>query len=82
MEQADQSVHGPIYPSGSNAPLGVGDGLRKSGRLVVPATGEILKSPYLVSLLPGAIIVHAIGVIPKRFHSGPYSTLRPIEEVA
>ena len=61
--------------------FGVGDVIRKSGRLMVQATGEILKSPYQVSLLPGAIIVYTIGVIPERFHCGPYSTLRPIEEI-
>ncbi len=62
--------------------FGVGDVIRKSGRLVVHATGEVLKSPYLVFLVPGAIIVHTIGVIPERFHCGPYSTLQTIEEVA
>ncbi len=62
--------------------FGVGDVIRKSGRLVVHATGEVLKSPYLVFLVPGAIIVHTVGVIPERFHSGPYSTLQTIEEVA
>ena len=61
--------------------FGVGDVIRKSGRLMVQATGEILKSPYLVSLVPGAILVFTIGVIPERFHSGPYSTL-PLQEVA
>ena len=60
--------------------FGVGDVIRKSGRLVVQATGEILKSPYLVSLMPGAILVRTVGIIPERFHSGPYSTLPPIGE--
>ena len=54
---------------------GVGDVIRKSGRLVVHATGEVLKSPYVVSILPGAILVHTVGDIPPRVHSGPYSTL-------
>jgi hypothetical protein len=53
---------------------GVGDLVRKSGRLVVQATGEILKSPYIVSLMPGALIVRIVAAIPDRFHSGPYST--------
>lgn len=58
--------------------FGVGDVIRKSGRLMVQATGEILKSPYLVSLVPGAIIVHTVGDIPEKFHSGPYSTMPTI----
>jgi hypothetical protein len=41
---------------------------------VVQATGEILKSPYIVSLMPGALIVRIVAAIPDRFHSGPYST--------
>ena len=54
---------------------GVGDLIRQSGRLVVQATGKVLSSPYLVSLVPGALIVRVIAQIPDRFHSGPYSTL-------
>jgi len=49
---------------------------------VVLATGEILDSPYIVSLLPGAIVVRAIEPIPPRFHSGPYSTLQANGAVA
>ena len=55
---------------------GVGDVIRRAGSLVVQATGEVLESPYVVSVLPGAILVRAIGTIPERFHSGPYSTLQ------
>jgi hypothetical protein len=54
---------------------GVGDLIRKSSGLVVQATGEILSSPYLVSLVPGALIVRLVGEVPERFHCGPYSTL-------
>ena len=61
-------------PEWAKRSFGVGDLIRKSGRLVVQATGEILSSPYLVFLLPGALIVRTIAFIPESFHSGPYST--------
>ena len=61
-------------PEWAKRSYGVGDLVRKSGRLVVHGTGEILNSPYLVSLLPGALLVLTIAPIPERFHSGPYST--------
>jgi hypothetical protein len=63
------------FPEWAKCAYGVGDLVRQSGRLVVQATGEILKSPYIVSLLPGALLVRAIGPIPERLHCGPYSTL-------
>ncbi|WP_236590036.1 rolling circle replication-associated protein, partial [Ramlibacter aurantiacus] len=62
-------------PEWAKCSHGVGDIFRKSGRLVVPATGEILSSPYSVSVLPGALLVRAIGPVPERRHCGPYSTL-------
>ena len=64
-------------PEWTKRSFGVGDVVRKSGRLVVRTTGEILSSPYLVFLLPGALIVRPIAPIPDRFHSGPYSTYAP-----
>ena len=69
-------------PEWAKRSYGVGDLVRKSGRLVVLSTGEILDSPYIVSLLPGAIVVRATEPIPPRFHSGPYSTLQASEAVA
>ena len=62
------------FPEWAKRSFGMGDVIRQSGRLVVQATGEILSSPYLVFLLPGALIVRAIASIPEAFHSGPYST--------
>jgi len=61
-------------PEWAKRAYGVGDLVRQSGRLMVQATGEFLKSPYVVFLLPGAIIVRIVGDIPEKFHSGPYST--------
>jgi hypothetical protein len=69
-------------PEWAKRSYGVGDLVRKSGRLVVLATGEILDSPYIVSILPGAIVVRATEPIPARFHSGPYSTLQAREVLA
>lgn len=62
-------------PEWAKCTYGVGDVVRKSCGLVVRATGEILDSPYVVSLLPGALLVRAVGPVPERRHSGPYSTL-------
>ena len=63
-------------PEWAKRSYGVGDLIRQSSRLVVQATGEVLSSPYLVYLLPGALIVHTIGHIPEAFHSRPYSTIK------
>ncbi|MES3000644.1 MAG: hypothetical protein V4787_08125 [Pseudomonadota bacterium] len=62
-------------PEWAKRSYGVGELVRKSSGLVVRATGEILSSPYIVSILPGAILVRIVGDIPDQFHSGPYSTL-------
>jgi hypothetical protein len=62
-------------PEWAKCSFGVGDLIRKSGRLVVHATGEILESPYIVSILPGALLLRVVAPIPERFHCGPYSTL-------
>jgi hypothetical protein len=66
-------------PEWAKRSFGVGDLVRKSGHLVVQATGEILDSPYLVSLLPGALVVRVVGPVPDRFHCGPYSTFNLAE---
>ena len=63
-------------PEWAKRSYGVGDLVRKSNQLVVRTTGEILSSPYLVSLVPGGLIVRTIATIPDKFHSGPYSTLQ------
>ena len=66
-------------PQWAKCASGVGDLKRFSGGFVVRATGEILKSPYRVSIVPGAIIVRLIGTISPRFHDGVYSTFpRPV----
>lgn len=61
-------------PQWAKCSFGVGDLIRKSGRLVVRATGEILSSPYIVQLVPGGLIVRAVAPIPEPFHSGAYSS--------
>ncbi len=63
-------------PEWAKCSYGVGDLVRSSRGFMVQATGEILKSPYVVSLVPGGLIVRAIAPIPERFHSGAYSTYR------
>jgi hypothetical protein len=54
---------------------GVGEVLRSAGRLLVRATGELLDSPYKVSLMPFGLVVHQLREIPPRFHDGAYSTV-------
>lgn len=54
--------------------FGVGEVVRRSGRLLVSATGEILEACYRVSLVPGRLIVHQLRELPPRFHDGAYST--------
>ena len=53
---------------------GVGDIKVKGGRLVVQATGEILKSPYVVKLVPSGLSIEQIREKPEGFHDGAYST--------
>lgn len=53
---------------------GVGEVFRQSGRLVVRATGEILHSPFSVSVVPGGLCVRLLGTLAERFHDGAYST--------
>lgn len=61
-------------PQWAKCAYGVGELIRKSGRIVVLATGEVLKSPYIVQLVPGGLILRAIAAIPDAFHSGAYSS--------
>ncbi len=67
-------------PEWAKCTYGVGDLVRKSSGLVVHGTGEILKSPYLVSVLSGAILVRLVGELSPRFHHGPYSSLRTVQD--
>ena len=55
---------------------GVGDFVRKSGRLVVQETGEIIQPLYAVRVLRGMLELLPLRESPERFHCGPYSTLR------
>lgn len=64
-------------PEWAKRSYGVGDLVRRTGRLIVQATGEILKSPYIVKVSSVGLMVEQIADIPERFHSGPYSTWVP-----
>lgn len=55
--------------------FGVGEVVRAAGRLLVRATGELLDSPYKVSLMPFGLVVHQLREIPPRFHDGAYSSV-------
>lgn len=54
---------------------GVGDLARAGSRLVVRATGEVLRSPWAVSLVPGGLVVRLVGELSPRFHDGAYSSV-------
>lgn len=54
---------------------GVGEVMRSCGRLVVRATGEFLASPYVVSLVPGGLVVRQVAPIPDKWHHGAYSSV-------
>lgn len=54
---------------------GVGEVGRAGGRLVVRSTGELLQPAYSVFKVPGALILHALRELPKRWFDGAYSTL-------
>lgn len=54
---------------------GVGEVVRRKVGLMVQATGEILSSPYRVSLVCGQLIVQLIGTVQPRQHGGAYSRL-------
>lgn len=54
--------------------FGVGEVLRKSGRLVVRDTGELLQSPYEVFKVFGGLVVRAVRPVAERFHDGVYSS--------
>lgn len=64
-------------PEWAKCSYGVGDLVRRSGQLIVKASGEILQSPYLVKLVPFGLSVSLTREIPDRFHSGAYSTWSP-----
>lgn len=55
---------------------GVGDVVRRAGRRVVLATGQVLESPWAVRLLPQGLELRQLRPVAERFHDGPYSTLK------
>lgn len=51
---------------------GVGDVLRRAGKLVLSATGEVLDSPWSAQLVPHGVLVRLKRELPQRFHDGAY----------
>lgn len=64
-------------PEWAKRSYGVGELARRTGRLIVQATGEILESPYLVRLVPSGLSLTLTRELPERFHSGAYSSWCP-----
>lgn len=60
-------------PEWAKRTYGVGEVIRRAGRLVVQLTGEILESPYLVKFVPSGLSIIQLRDIPERFHDGAYS---------
>lgn len=54
---------------------GVGEVVRRAGRLVVLRTGELLAPRFEVRRVPGGLAVRQLQALAERFHDGPYSTL-------
>lgn len=57
--------------------FGVGEVVRRTGRLMVSATGEILQAALSVSLMPSGLVLRQLRPLPERFHDGAYSTWCP-----
>lgn len=64
-------------PEWVKASYGVGEIARRSGRLVVRCTGEILEPAFNVVLTPAGLLVRALRPLAQRFHDGAYSTWSP-----
>jgi len=62
-------------PAWVKVEFGVGDVIRKAGRLVVKATGELLECPYICRLIPGGMTLEQIRPIPERWYAGAYSVV-------
>lgn len=61
-------------PAWAKCAHGVGEIVRRAGRLVVSATGEVLASPWAVRLVPGGLQLSLVGELSERFHDGAYSS--------
>lgn len=61
-------------PEWAKRSFGVGDLVRRCGRLIVDKTGEILESPYVVKVAPSGLTITQLRDIPERFHDGAYSS--------
>lgn len=57
---------------------GVGEVVRRQGRRLVLATGEILCSPYEVMWTGGGLQLRTVGTVPDRWVDGPYSALQGV----
>jgi len=61
-------------PEWAKRSFGVGELVRRAGRLVVQATGEILEPAFSVALVPSGLQLTQLRELPPRFHDGVYST--------
>lgn len=61
-------------PEWAKRTYGVGELVRRTGGIVVRATGEILEPAFKVSIMSFGLVVQAIRELPPRFHDGAYST--------
>ena len=75
LDQQARDVRGWFnLPQWAKQTYGVGDLARIASRLVVRATGELLKSPFAVSFVPGGLLVRLVGTLPEPRGWGAYST--------
>jgi hypothetical protein len=61
-------------PEWAKRSFGVGELVRRMGRLVVRATGEILEPAFKVAIIPSGLLITQLRELPARFHDGAYST--------
>jgi hypothetical protein len=63
-------------PEWVKAEYGVGEVFRKTGRLLVRATGEFLEPAFRCRLIPGVgLELHQLRPVVERFHHGAYSSV-------
>lgn len=61
-------------PEWAKCEYGVGDLKRQAGGLAVQSTGELLKTPWKVKLIPHGLKLTLTRDLPPRLHDGAYST--------
>lgn len=62
-------------PEWAKCEHGVGEVIRRAGRLVVRETGELLRAAFSVERVRGGLLLRQLRELPARFHDGAYSAV-------